>query len=70
MTDAVAANMRISPSETKGIKKLLHVQTVDLDKYGKPTARELENAEIIRKRTGATVLLIAKPAQLRKPRNK
>ena len=60
------ARFRISP----GYGKLIHVQTADVDKNGKPTGRELENAEIIRKHTGDTVLLIAKPAQLRKPRNK
>lgn len=43
--------------------RIVHVQTVDVDKNGKPTDRELQNAEMIRRRTGATVYLIPKPAK-------
>jgi hypothetical protein len=39
----------------------VRIQTVDVDKNGKPTQRELDNAWSIRQRTGATVILIKKP---------
>ncbi|MBE9557709.1 MAG: hypothetical protein IMF08_12695, partial [Proteobacteria bacterium] len=46
-----------SPSGT-----IVHIQTVDVDRNGKPTERELENAEAIRRATRQTVILIPKPA--------
>lgn len=46
----------------------VHIQSVDVDKNGKPTRRELDNAERIRKRTGESVILVPKNAQLKKHR--
>src|SRR5690606_38065947 len=41
--------------------QIVHVQTVDLDKNGKPTKRELDNAEVIRRATNnGWVLLFGK----------
>ena len=48
--------------ENQRTGEIIHVQSVDTDKNGKPTERELNNAEIIRKRTGASVYLFAKDA--------
>ncbi len=47
-----------------GEGRYVHVQTVDVDKNGKPTQKELDAAESIRRATGDTVLLIPKGAQL------
>jgi hypothetical protein len=44
----------------------VHIQSVDVNKDGKPTHRELENADRIRKRTGESVILVPKNAQLKK----
>ncbi len=44
--------------------RIVHVQTVDVDKNGKPTQRELDAAEAIRRATGHSILLIPKGAQL------
>ncbi len=44
--------------------RIVHVQTVDVDKNGKPTQKELDAAEAIRRATGHSVLLIPKGAQL------
>ena len=41
----------------------VRIQTADVDRNGKATQRELDNAWSIWKRTGATVILIAKPWQ-------
>lgn len=46
--------------ETPEGEVVIYIQTVDGDKNGKPTKRELDNAEIIRKWTNATVLLVVK----------
>jgi hypothetical protein len=40
--------------------EIVRVQTVDGDKHGKPTQRELDNAEIIRKRARGKLYLIVK----------
>ena len=49
--------------------RVVHVQSVDVDKDGKPTPRELENAEIIRRADkGSDVLLVPKGAQLKRNR--
>lgn len=50
--------------------RILHVQSVDVDKNGKPTRRELDNAEKIRRAEGnegrdVYILLIPKGAQLK-----
>jgi len=45
--------------------KKVHIQTVDVDKNGKPTERELDNAEAIRRATRETVILIPKPTRKR-----
>lgn len=43
----------------------MHIQSVDVDRNGKPTRRELENAEKIRKKLEkGNILLIPKRAQL------
>ena len=47
-----------------GEGRYVHVQTVDVDKNGKPTQKELDAAEAIRRATGDSVLLIPKGAQL------
>lgn len=45
--------------------RIIHIQSVDVDRYGKPTDRELENAEKIRRAEKNTdVILIPKGAQL------
>ena len=44
--------------------RIVHVQTVDVDKNGKPTQKELDAAEAIRRATKHSVLLIPKGAQL------
>lgn len=44
--------------------RIFHVQTVDVDRNGKPSQRELDTAERIRRATGESVLLIPKGAQL------
>lgn len=44
--------------------RVIHIQTVDVDRNGKPTQKELDAAEDIRKATGHSVLLIPKGAQL------
>jgi len=44
---------------------VIHIQTVDVDKNGKPTERELDNAEAIRRATRETVILIPKPTRKR-----
>lgn len=42
------------------------IQTVDLDRNGKPTAREIENAEAIRRAIkNVNIYLIPKPHQVR-----
>jgi len=43
----------------------VHVQTIDLDNNGKPTERELEATEAIRRATEATVILIGKTWQVK-----
>ncbi len=53
-----------------GRGRILHVQSVDVDKNGKPTQRELDNAEKIRRAEGnegrdVYILLIPKGAQLK-----
>ena len=50
--------------------KIFHVQTVDIDKNGQTTARELEAAESIRRATGQDVLLIQKKWQLERLRQR
>jgi len=45
--------------------RIVHVQTVDVDKHGKPTDRELEVARKIHRITGHDVILIAKPRRAR-----
>jgi len=45
--------------------KIVHIQTVTLDKHGKPTATELKAADDIRRRTGHHVILVPKTWQLR-----
>lgn len=50
--------------------RTVHVQSVDVDKYGKPSHRELDNAEKIRRATeNEDIFLIPKGAQL-KPNRK
>jgi hypothetical protein len=49
--------------------RLIAFNTVDVDKNGKPTDRELQAAESLR-RQGITVYLIAKTHQLKKRRTK
>lgn len=44
--------------------RIIHVQTVDIDKNGQTTQREWDAAEAIRRATGHSVLLIYKGAQL------
>lgn len=45
--------------------RIVHIQSVDVDRNGKPTRRELENAEKIRKKLEkGNILLIPKRAQL------
>lgn len=49
--------------------RTIHIQSVDVDRYGKPTKRELDNAERIRRAEKNTdVLLIPKGAQLKRNR--
>ncbi|MEX2616892.1 MAG: hypothetical protein WD767_12425 [Alphaproteobacteria bacterium] len=50
--------------------KIVHIQTVDIDKNGKVTADELEAAEAIRRASGATVLLIRKRWQVERLRRR
>ena len=44
--------------------QIVHVQTVDVDRNGNPSQRELDTAERIVRATGQSVLLIPKGAQL------
>lgn len=46
--------------------RTVHVQSVDVDRNGKPTNRELKAAERIRRRTNADVILIPKGWQKRR----
>ena len=48
--------------------KYVHVQTVDVDKHGNPTKRELDAMESISERTGDPVWAIRKPFRERKKR--
>jgi hypothetical protein len=43
---------------------MAHIQTVDVDRNGKPSQRELDAAERIRRATGHSIFLIPKGAQL------
>lgn len=57
--------------QSKDKKTLWHIQTVDVDKNGKPTARELENAERIRRglrnedKIVHHIILVPKPGPIR-----
>jgi len=56
---------------TDGRGRILHVQSVDVDRNGRPTRRELDNAEKIRRMADGKevyVLLIPKGAQLERNR--
>ncbi len=46
--------------------QIFHVQTVDMDKNGKPTQREQDNADFIFRRTGHSVILYPKGAQVKR----